>query len=108
MSATTRLYYTDSTLTEFAAAVVVADPADGCVAVQLDRTACYPTSGGQPNDTGSLGSGRVVDVVDSWVRRARVAPPVSDSRSQTTILNVAVSSELASSLPPGPDESITL
>ena len=46
MSATTRLYYTDSTLTEFAAAVVAADPADGCVAVQLDRTAFYPTSGG--------------------------------------------------------------
>ena len=64
MSATTRLYYTDSTLTEFAAALVAAEPADGCVAVRLDRTAFYPTSGGQPNDTGSLGSGRVVDVVD--------------------------------------------
>ena len=64
MSATTRLYYTDSTLTEFAAGVVAAEPADGCVAVRLDRTAFYPTSGGQPNDTGSLGSGRVVDVVD--------------------------------------------
>lgn len=64
MSATTRLYYTDSTLREFAAAVVAAEPADGCVAVRLDRTAFYPTSGGQPNDTGSLGSGRVVDVVD--------------------------------------------
>ena len=64
MSATTRLYYTDSTVTEFAAAVVAAEPADGGVAVRLDRTAFYPTSGGQPNDTGSLGSGRVVDVVD--------------------------------------------
>ena len=86
MSATTRLYYTDSTLTEFAAAVVAADPADGCVAVQLDRTACYPTSGGQPNDTGSLGSGRVVDVVDSWVRRSRspsgLRLPVSDYNSE--------------------------
>lgn len=64
MSATTRLYYTDSTLTEFAAAVVEAVPDDGRVAVRLDRTAFYPTSGGQPNDTGSLGCGRVVDVVD--------------------------------------------
>ena len=64
MRATTRLYYTDSTLTEFAAVVVAVEPADGCVAVRLDRTAFYPTSGGQPSDTGSLGSGRVVDVVD--------------------------------------------
>ena len=64
MSATTRLYHTDSTLTEFAAAVVEAAPADGRVTVRLDHTAFYPTSGGQPNDTGSLGSGRVVDVVD--------------------------------------------
>ncbi len=30
----------------------------------LDRTAFYPTSGGQPFDTGTLGSARVVDVVD--------------------------------------------
>ena len=64
MSATTRLYYTDSTLTEFAAAVVEAVPDDGRVAVRLDRTAFYPTSGGQPHDTGSLGCGRVVDVVN--------------------------------------------
>ena len=60
----TRLYDTDSTLTEFTAAVVAVEPADGRVAVRLARTAFYPTSGGQPNDTGSLGSGRVVDVVD--------------------------------------------
>ena len=64
MSATTRLYYTDSTVTEFAAVVVATEPANGDLAVRLDRTAFYPTSGGQPNDTGSLGSGRVVDVVD--------------------------------------------
>ena len=30
----------------------------------LDRTAFYPTSGGQPFDTGRLGSMRVTDVVD--------------------------------------------
>ena len=64
MSGTTRLYYTDSMLREFTAAVVAAEVVDGRVAIRLDRTAFYPTSGGQPNDTGSLGSGRVVDVVD--------------------------------------------
>jgi alanyl-tRNA synthetase len=30
----------------------------------LDRTAFYPTSGGQPFDTGTLGAARVVEVVD--------------------------------------------
>ena len=61
---TNRLYYTDSTLTQFSAAVVAVESADGRAAVRLDRTAFYPTSGGQPCDTGALGSGRVVDVVD--------------------------------------------
>ena len=32
--------------------------------VKLDRTAFYPTSGGQPHDTGWLGNARVVDVID--------------------------------------------
>ena len=37
---------------------------DGTFAVVLDRTAFYPTSGGQPFDTGTLGAARVIDVVD--------------------------------------------
>jgi alanyl-tRNA synthetase len=32
--------------------------------VRLDRTIFYPTSGGQPCDTGTLGPHRVVDVID--------------------------------------------
>lgn len=32
--------------------------------VKLDRTAFYPTSGGQPHDTGRLGDARVVEVLD--------------------------------------------
>ncbi len=49
----TRLYYTDSFLTEFDAQVVdlVTAPRP---AVVLDRTAFYPTSGGQVFDTGWL------------------------------------------------------
>ena len=38
---------------------------DGRPAVALDATAFYPTSGGQPCDTGTLGEARVVDVVES-------------------------------------------
>ncbi len=56
---TERLYYADSYLTEFDATVAKID-ARGRVA--LDRSAFYPTSGGQPFDTGTLGGLRVTDV----------------------------------------------
>jgi alanyl-tRNA synthetase len=61
---TERIYYTDPTCLEFDATVVSSSTADGRPVVILDRTAFYPTSGGQPNDTGSLGGSDVVDVVD--------------------------------------------
>ena len=48
---TERLYYDDAYLTEFDARVAETRP-DGWVA--LDRSAFYPTSGGQPYDTGVL------------------------------------------------------
>jgi alanyl-tRNA synthetase len=62
---TERLYYTDPYLTEFDAQVleIVAGP-EGRPAAMLDRTAFYPTSGGQPFDTGTIGASRVVDVID--------------------------------------------
>jgi alanyl-tRNA synthetase len=59
---TDRLYYTDSYLRDFDAAVV--DRAEDGRRIYLDRTAFYPTSGGQPHDTGALGGAKVVDVVD--------------------------------------------
>src|SRR5881394_1263805 len=65
MSATERLYYRDSQLLEIDARVVdVSESDDGAIAVTLDRTAFYPTGGGQPNDTGTLGDARVVDCID--------------------------------------------
>ncbi len=51
---TERLYYTDSFLHEFEARVVAVNGATGAVAVILDRSAFYPTSGGQVFDTGWL------------------------------------------------------
>ena len=61
---TNRLYYTDAYLQEFDASVLeVVDLGDRRAAV-LDRTAFYPTSGGQPFDTGSLGAVHVTDVID--------------------------------------------
>jgi alanyl-tRNA synthetase len=62
---TERLYYTDSYLQEFDADVVETLTHEGRRAVVLDRTAFYPTSGGQPFDVGTLGGARVVDVVDT-------------------------------------------
>lgn len=59
---TTRLYYDSDALT-FSATAVAHDGGDA-TRVILDRTAFYPTSGGQPHDTGTLGGARVVDVID--------------------------------------------
>src|SRR5512140_2205316 len=52
---TEKLYYHNSFLYDFVAAMEEARPlADGRTAVVLDRTAFYPTSGGQVFDTGWL------------------------------------------------------
>jgi len=61
---TDRLYYHDSFLREFDAQVLASDPAGGHWQVLLDRTAFYPTSGGQPHDTGRLGDAAVMDVFE--------------------------------------------
>ena len=61
---TERLYYTNAYLGEFDAAVVRIEPYEGRQAAVLDRTAFYPTSGGQPFDTGRLGTATVIDVVE--------------------------------------------
>ena len=56
-TATDRLYYNDAFLREFDAHVIACEPADARWHVRLDRTAFYPTSGGQPFDTGKLNDG---------------------------------------------------
>src|ERR1700736_894567 len=80
---TERLYYDDAFVREFTTQVLSCEPARGASLaandalqtpagppagelwrVKLDRTAFYPTSGGQPHDTGRLGDARVVDVLD--------------------------------------------
>ena len=66
---TARLYYDDPYQREFDATVIDVQrygdgPGASRHAVRLDRTAFYPTTGGQPFDTGTLAASRVVDVVD--------------------------------------------
>ena len=59
-----RLYYTDAYLVEFDAVVREVLPQKDRWKVILDRTAFYPTSGGQPFDLGTLDEARVLDVFD--------------------------------------------
>ena len=61
---TTRIYYTEPYRRTFDATVLGADPVDGRLHVTLDQTAFYPTSGGQPHDTGTLGGAAVTEVID--------------------------------------------
>ena len=59
---TDRLYYDNAYLTEFDATVLDCRANGALYDVLLDRSAFYPTSGGQPYDTGILGGARVTDV----------------------------------------------
>jgi len=59
-----RLYYADAYLREFDARIIERLTWEGRPAVVLGRTAFYPTSGGQPHDTGTLDGVAVVDVVE--------------------------------------------
>ncbi|MCC6590142.1 MAG: hypothetical protein IT168_25850 [Bryobacterales bacterium] len=71
-----RLYYNDCYLSRFRASVTHSEGD----AVYLDRTAFYPTSGGQPFDLGDIGGIAVLDVIEEEDRVRHV---------------------LASALPPG-------
>jgi alanyl-tRNA synthetase len=73
---TERLYYQDCYLREFRARVI--ETANEGKRVYLDRTAFYPTSGGQPFDTGTLGGANVIEVLDEDERIGHVLDtPVS-------------------------------
>ncbi len=73
---TERLYYYDAYLRDFTARIIDAS-ADGTT-VYLDRTGFYPTSGGQPYDTGTIAGNSVVEVVDEEERIAhRLTNPVA-------------------------------
>ena len=59
---TDRLYYNDAYLKSFDARVTAVSERDGKFIITLDRSAFYPTSGGQPFDTGRINDALVTDV----------------------------------------------
>jgi alanyl-tRNA synthetase len=64
MPKTDRLYYTDCYLREFAARILRSQAAPGGFKIYLDRTAFYPTSGGQPTDFGTIAGIPLLEAVD--------------------------------------------
>ena len=64
MGRTVRLYERDPYNTAFDGVVLASLEVEGQPAVALDRTCFYPTSGGQPHDTGSVNGIPVIDVVE--------------------------------------------
>ena len=59
---TERIYEKDSSVSSFEATVLSCGGADGLYKVILDRTAFFPTGGGQSCDNGTLNGVRVADV----------------------------------------------
>lgn len=58
-----RSYYTDSYTTEFSALVIEAQQEENINFIILDHTYFYPTSGGQPFDTGTINGIPVTEVM---------------------------------------------
>ncbi len=73
---TERLYYTDPYLRRFTARVAGSGDDNK---LYLDRTAFYPTSGGQPHDIGTIGGVAVQSVEDEDGRVAHVLAGASPS-----------------------------
>jgi alanyl-tRNA synthetase len=94
---TERLYYHDSFQKEFQANVVSCEREGDRWKVILDRTAFYPTSGGQPHDVGRLGDVEVLEVADA-PRGATPASAVAPD-SDTTLEIVHYTS---AEIPAGP------
>jgi alanyl-tRNA synthetase len=74
---TERLYYHDSYLWDFDAQVTFRS--DDGLEIELDRSAFYPTSGGQPYDVGTMGGLAVVGVEEVGDRVVhRLASPLAE------------------------------
>jgi alanyl-tRNA synthetase len=78
---TERIYYLEPACAAFDAVVLRAFAHEGRPAALLDRTAFYPTSGGQPFDTGLLGGVAVLATIDAGDDIVHVlASPVAEGQ----------------------------
>jgi alanyl-tRNA synthetase len=92
---TERLYYQNSFLYDFTAAVeATSELADGRRALILDRTAFYATSGGQPFDTGWIDFISADDEAPIALPKLRVSEVIEDE-SNGTILHIVENLETA-------------
>ena len=81
---TDKLYYNDSALLEFSAEIIDQKVTQRGSAVCLNRSAFYPTSGGQPYDTGALND---VPVIDVWEdAKGEVWHLLQDPLKQTSVV----------------------
>lgn len=81
---TQRIYYTEPYCRTFDAIVTRAFAHEGRPAVVLDRTAFYPTSGGQPFDTGRLGPASVIETLDGSDEPVHVlSEPIAEGTAVT-------------------------
>ena len=60
---TIRIYETDSHARRLQARVLSCEESENGWLVELDRTIFYPTGGGQPCDTGTLGGVLLISVI---------------------------------------------
>ena len=82
---TERLYYDNAYLLAFDARVLEVRPNGENYDVLLDRSAFYPTSGGQPFDTGLLGRAQVLDVnVEDGLVWHTVSGPLTVGMARST------------------------
>src|SRR5438876_6686768 len=89
---TERLYYNDPYLLEFDANIIETRPVGDRLGIILDKTAFYPTSGGQPNDLGTINglplvdcledeaSGNVIHVIEGTISGASVHGRIDPAR----------------------------
>jgi alanyl-tRNA synthetase len=77
---TEKLYHADQYQHAFTSSVLERLEIDGTPALRLAQTAFYPTSGGQPHDTGTLNGVRVIDVRETDEHRILhlLEQPVAD------------------------------
>lgn len=87
---TERLYYSDPYLTEFDAVITKCIPDGEASLIYLDKSAFYPTSGGQPYDKGTIDSHEILDV---YVDNGDVVHKISGSATEGDTVHCLIDKE---------------